>query len=68
LIIDLDGVLVNRAPAIQRQWSGWATAHQLDVAQVVPGVGQLLVRAFGGRIRVEVRNGRQSAEPLASGV
>lgn len=35
LLFDLDGVLVNSIPAVERVWSRWALAHGFDVEEVL---------------------------------
>jgi len=35
LLLDLDGVLVDSADVIRRNWTRWASGHGLDAAQVV---------------------------------
>src|SRR5271168_1043754 len=35
LLFDLDGVLVDSTPAVERVWSGWATEHGFVPAEVV---------------------------------
>jgi len=35
LLFDLDGVLVDSTPAVERVWSKWALAHGLDPAETV---------------------------------
>ena len=35
LLFDMDGVLMDSAPAVERVWRQWALAHQLDPARVV---------------------------------
>lgn len=35
LLLDLDGVLVDSAEAIRRNWTRWAARHGLDVAAVI---------------------------------
>ncbi|MGI9102476.1 MAG: HAD family hydrolase [Terriglobales bacterium] len=36
ILFDLDGVLVESRPAVERQWARWARDHQLDPAEVIP--------------------------------
>ena len=35
LLFDMDGVLINSAPAVERVWRVWASVHGLDPASVV---------------------------------
>jgi mannitol-1-/sugar-/sorbitol-6-phosphatase len=35
LLFDLDGVLIDSTPAVERVWSGWAVEHGFDPAKVV---------------------------------
>jgi sugar-phosphatase len=35
LLFDMDGVLIDSAPAVERVWRQWALAHALDPARVV---------------------------------
>jgi sugar-phosphatase len=35
IFFDMDGVLIHSAPAVERVWRAWATAHGLDPARVV---------------------------------
>ncbi|HEY2389747.1 MAG TPA: HAD family hydrolase [Candidatus Angelobacter sp.] len=35
LLFDMDGVLINSAPAVERTWHAWALAHHLDPAYVI---------------------------------
>src|SRR5262249_42292967 len=35
LLLDMDGVLVDSAPAVERVWREWAVEHSLDPAMVV---------------------------------
>ncbi|MCB0061631.1 MAG: HAD family hydrolase [Caldilineaceae bacterium] len=34
ILFDLDGVLVDSSPVIQRQWQRWATLHHIDMAAI----------------------------------
>ncbi len=36
ILFDLDGVLVDSRPAVERQWTVWAREHNLDPANVIP--------------------------------
>ncbi len=36
ILFDLDGVLVDSRPAVERQWTVWAREHNLDPAKVIP--------------------------------
>jgi sugar-phosphatase len=36
VLFDLDGVLVESRPAVERQWAIWAREHQLDPDHVIP--------------------------------
>jgi len=35
LLFDLDGVLIDSTPAVERVWARWAVKHGLDPAQVI---------------------------------
>ena len=35
ILFDMDGVLIDSAPAVERVWRAWALAHGLDPASVV---------------------------------
>jgi sugar-phosphatase len=35
VLFDLDGVLVNSTPSVERAWRGWADLHGLDVAAIL---------------------------------
>jgi mannitol-1-/sugar-/sorbitol-6-phosphatase len=35
MLFDLDGVLINSIPAVERVWSRWARAHGFDVQEVL---------------------------------
>src|SRR5436305_9154869 len=35
VLFDLDGVLVDSTPAVERVWRGWATEHGLDPDYVI---------------------------------
>jgi mannitol-1-/sugar-/sorbitol-6-phosphatase len=35
ILFDMDGVLIDSAPAVERVWRKWAVAHHLDPAMVV---------------------------------
>ena len=35
LLFDLDGVLINSTPAVERVWSRWASGHGLDPVAVI---------------------------------
>src|SRR5579864_7518145 len=35
ILFDMDGVLINSAPAVERVWHAWALAHGLDPVHVV---------------------------------
>ncbi|MBZ5567425.1 MAG: HAD family hydrolase [Acidobacteriia bacterium] len=35
ILFDLDGVLIESRPAVERQWSIWAREHHLDPTQVI---------------------------------
>lgn len=35
IVFDLDGVLVNSAPAIERHWRNWAEAHRVSFQQIM---------------------------------
>ncbi len=36
ILFDLDGVLVDSRPAVERQWTVWAREHNLEPADVIP--------------------------------
>ncbi len=36
MLFDLDGVLVESRPAVERQWTIWSREHGLDPAKVIP--------------------------------
>lgn len=38
LLFDMDGVLIDSTPAVERVWSGWAREHGLDPTQVIAHV------------------------------
>ncbi len=38
LLFDMDGVLIDSTPAVQRVWSAWAREHGLDPTQVIAHV------------------------------
>ena len=35
ILFDMDGVLIDSAPAVERVWRAWASAHGLDPVRVV---------------------------------
>jgi len=35
ILFDMDGVLINSAPAVERVWNGWASSHGLNPVSVV---------------------------------
>lgn len=35
ILFDMDGVLIDSAPAVERVWRAWAVAHDLDPVRVV---------------------------------
>ena len=38
LLFDMDGVLIDSTPAVERVWSAWAREHSLDPTQVIAHV------------------------------